>query len=265
MDLAIGCTTRPYSGLSYTEAFGRIARAGYTDVAVFANEGQVPVRSDSAAAEVAAVKKAAAEAGVAPSMLIGRTRLDLGLEEAVQDYKRLIDNAAALGTVWLLDCGTGKEEHYDAYFELMRRAAPHAEGAGVRITMKPHGGISLTAEDLLAANAKVGHPAFAVCFDPGNIIYYTLGERRPETDVAEVAPVVSTAIIKDCTVDAGKADVMVTPGDGLVDFKRVLSGLAGGGFDGPLYVECVGGREPDEVDRDIAFTLGYVKGILSTL
>ena len=147
----------------------------------------------------------------------------------------------------------------------MRAAAPHAQQAGVHITMKPHGGISLTAEDLLAANAKVGHPSFAVCFDPGNIIYYTQGERRPETDVAEVAPVVSTAIVKDCTVAEGKADVMVTPGDGLVDFHRVLAGLAGGGFDGPLYVECVGGREPADVDRDIAFTLGYVKGILTSL
>jgi sugar phosphate isomerase/epimerase len=81
--------------------------------------------------------------------------------------------------------------------------------------------------------------------------------------VAEVAPAVSTGIIKDCVVVDGKADVMVTPGDGLVDFYTVLSGLVGGGFDGPLYVECVGGKEPAEVDRDIAFTLGYVKGILT--
>ena len=40
-------------------------------------------------------------------MLIGSTKLNLGLEAAVDDYKRLIDNAAALGTRWLLDCGTG--------------------------------------------------------------------------------------------------------------------------------------------------------------
>lgn len=265
MEWTIGCTTRPYNSLSYAEAFARIARAGYTDVAVFANEGQVPVQADSTAAEVAAVKRAAADAGVSPSMLIGRTRLDLGLAAAIEDYKRLIDHTAALGTTWLLDCGTGRADQYEDYFELMRAAAPHARQAGVHITMKPHGGISLTAEDLLAANAKVGHPSFAVCFDPGNIIYYTQGERRPETDVAEVAPVVSTAIVKDCTVAEGKADVMVTPGDGLVDFHRVLAGLAGGGFDGPLYVECVGGREPAEVDRDIAFTLGYVKGILTSL
>ena len=38
----------------------------------------------------------------------------------------------------------------------------------------------------------------------------------------------------------GKADVMVNAGDGLVDFRDVLSQLRGSGFSGPLYVECVG-------------------------
>ncbi len=263
MELTIGCTTRPYAGLPYAEAYERIAAAGYTDVAVFANAGQVPVQSESTPEEVAAVRKAAADAGVVPSMLIGGTKLDLGLDAAVDEYKRLIDNTAALGTTWLLDCGTNKEEHYEDYFELMRRTASHAEQAGVNLTMKPHGGVSLTAEDLIGANEKMDHPAFGICFDPGNIIYYTLGERRPETDVAEVASTVSTGIIKDCVVVDGKADVMVTPGDGLVDFYTVLSGLVGGGFDGPLYVECVSGKTPEAVDRDIAFALGYVRGILT--
>lgn len=265
METTVGCTTRPYGQLSYSEAYGRIAEAGYSDVAVFANEGQVPVGPGSSPAEVAAVRNAADAAGVVPSMLIGGTQLGGGLEAAVDAYKRLIDNAAALGTTWLLDCGTSNEAHFDDYFELMRQSAPHAYEVGVNITMKPHGGISLTVSHLLAANGNVNHPAFGICFDPGNIIYYTKGDLRPETDVSEVASVVTTGIIKDCTVTDGVPDVMVTPGDGLVDFHSVLSGLAGGGFGGPLYVECVGGKEPDEVDRDIAFTRGYVEGILSGL
>lgn len=265
MKATVGCTTRPYGQLSYSEAYSRIAQAGYSDVAVFANEGQVPVGPDSSPAEVTGVRNAAEAAGVIPSMLIGGTRLGDGLEAAVDDYKRLIDNAAALGTTWLLDCGTSNEAHFDDYFELMRQAAPHADEVGVKITMKPHGGISLTVPHLLAARDNVDHPAFGICFDPGNIIYYTKGDLRPETDVAEVAPVVTTGIIKDCTVIDGVPDVMVTPGDGLVNFHSVLSGLVGGGFDGPFYVECVGGKEPDEVDRDVAFTRGYVEAILSGL
>jgi sugar phosphate isomerase/epimerase len=265
MEWILGATSRPHARLSYREAYERIAAAGYTDLAVFANEKLVPVRSDSSQEEVAGVRRAAADSGLKPSMLIGRTRLELGLTKAVDDYKRLIDNAASLGVRWLLDCGTGKEEHYESYFELMRQAAPHAGQAGIGITLKPHGGITLTAEDMLAADEKVGHPAFGLCYDPGNIIYYTRGERRPETDVDRAAPRVTTAIIKDCVVEDGKPDVQVTAGDGLVDFPAVLKKLIEGGFAGPLYVECVGGREVAQIDRDLTFTLGYVKGILQTV
>ncbi len=258
----IGCTTRPYGSLTFSEACEHIAAAGYTDVALFANAGQVPVQADSTAAEIAETRKAADAAGLTPSMLIGSTKLNLGLEAAVDDYKRLIDNAAAVGTKWLLDCGTGNEAHYVDYFELMRRAAPHAAATGVNITMKPHGGISLTIQDLIDADDKVNHSAFGICYDPGNIIYYTKGNLRPETDIATIAPKVTTTIIKDCVVEDGVPDVMVTPGEGLVDFETVLNGLVNNGFEGPLYVECVGGATVDEINRNTKATLKFVSDIL---
>lgn len=268
MELVVGCTTRPYSSLTFAEACEHIAAAGYTDVAVFANKldderRAVPVRSDSSPEEVAAARKDAADAGLAPSMLIGSTKLNLELDEAVDDYKKLIDNAAALGTKWLLDCGTGREELYDKYYELMSRAAQHAQKAGVNITLKPHGGITLTVEGLVHAYETVNNPAFGICYDPGNIIYYTKGEMRPETDIDEVAPMVTTGIIKDCVVKDDKPDVMVTPGEGLVEFDTVLSGLVAGGFRGPLYVECVGGKELSEIDKNVKSTLKFVKDILA--
>ena len=263
MKHTIGCTTRPYGSLTFAEACEHIAAAGYTDVAVFANAGQVPVQADSTDAEIAETRKTAAAAGLTPSMLIGSTNLNLGLEAAVDDYKRLIDNTAALGTKWLLDCGTGNEAHYADYFELMRRAAPHAADMSVNITMKPHGGISLTVQDLIDADEKVNHPAFGICYDPGNIIYYTKGGLRPETDVAIAAPKVTTTIIKDCAVEDGVPDVMVTPGEGLVDFETVLNGLVNGGFEGPLYVECVAGTTVDEINRNTKATLKFVSDILA--
>ena len=265
MQTTIGCTSRPYNKLGYAEAYARIAAAGYTDVAVFANDGQIPVRSDSSAAEVAAVRAAAAAEGLIPSMLLGRTKLDGSVEEAVDDYRRLIGHAAELGVRYLLDLGTGDEDRFDLYFELMRRVAPDAAAADIGISMKPHGGISLTSENLLAAHAKVDHPAFAICCDPGNIIYYTKGERRPESDIDQVAPLVSTAIVKDCVVEGEKPDVMITPGEGLVDFPVVLGALDRAGFNGPCYVECVGGGELASIDRNLAFALGYIKGIQAAL
>ncbi|MCK5805821.1 MAG: sugar phosphate isomerase/epimerase [Lentisphaeria bacterium] len=265
MEHIIGCTTRPYKDLPLDEALARIAAAGYTDVALFNQQGQVPVRADSTPSEVAAARQAAADAGVTPSMVIGGTQLGLPLDEAVDNYRRLITNVAAVGATWLLDCGTSNEAAFDKYLELMKQAASHAQDAGVRITMKPHGGISLTAKQLQDAHRRVDHPAFTICYDPGNILYYTKGERTPEEDVAGVAPIVASVIIKDCAISDGKPDVQVTPGDGLVDFPVVLGALVKADFSGPFYVECVGSSEPDAVDRDVAFALGYVRGILATL
>lgn len=255
----IGSTTRPYNGLTFAEACDRIARAGYTDVAVFAHNKEMPIDSGSSADQVAAAKKAASDVGLNPSMVLGRTHLELGLEGAIDDYKRLIDNCASLGAAWILELGTGKEEQYENYPKLMSAVADHAAGAGIGISLKPHGGISLTAQELIELHDQVNHPAFRISYDPGNIIFYTYGEVRPEQEVELVASRTSTLIIKDCVLGDDKhRDVMVTAGDGLVDFPFVIGKMQEGGFEGPMYVECVGADLPDAVDVELAKTLSYV-------
>jgi sugar phosphate isomerase/epimerase len=266
----LGACTRPLNQLSFADACVRIAAAGYDHVALFANQGKAPVRSDSTADEVLAAARAARDAGLVPSMVLGRTRLDLDLDGAVADYRQLIDNAAEVGARWILDLGSSDDDKAEAYRELMRRVAPHADEAGLGISMKPHGGISLTVEHLLETTKAVDHPAFGICFDPGNIIYYTKGDRRPEGDVEKVAARVTTFIVKDCIVtesaEGSKPDVAITAGSGLVDFALVLAKLRAVGFDGPYYVECVGGA-PDvaAIERELAFTRGYVRGMLQAL
>ena len=144
----LGCTTRPYNTGEIGEAMERIAAAGYTDVALFRMQGKTVLDADTSSENIAALRRAAADAGVTPSMVIGTAELDCGLECALDRYKRLIGGVAEVGAGWLLDCGTGNAAQYDDYCDLMRRAAAAAESAGIRITLKPHGGISTTAEDL---------------------------------------------------------------------------------------------------------------------
>jgi sugar phosphate isomerase/epimerase len=259
MTITLGCTTRPYASLSFAEACARIAGAGYSDVAVF---GRNAIHSSSTREETLAVRQIAEDAGLTPSMLLGRVQLELGIDAAVEDYDALIDNAALLGARWLLECGTDQDERYADYVTVMRRVAPHAQAAGITVTLKPHGGITQTTADLIDVYRQVDHPGFGLCYDPGNIIYYTRGEERPETHVSEVAPLIATGIIKDCVLSEGIPDVMVTPGEGLVDFPFVLSALVAGGFDGPLYVECVGGTDVDEIDRNVRRTLYFVRKAL---
>ncbi|MEE2753110.1 MAG: TIM barrel protein [Candidatus Latescibacterota bacterium] len=258
----IGSTTRPYNQLGFSEACVRIVKAGYSDIAVFAHGRKIPVDSGSTAEQVSLARAAVADAGVDASMILGRTHLELGLNAAIGDYKKLIDNVQSLGVKWILELGTGKQEQYADYPRLMQAVAEHADSAGIGISLKPHGGISLTAKELIDLHDQVGHPAFRISYDPGNIIYYTKGEIRPESEVEMVASRTSTLIIKDCSLDGDNPNVMVTAGEGLVDFPFVIEKMQAGGFVGPMYVECVGSTDPDDVDADLKRTHAFISKLV---
>jgi sugar phosphate isomerase/epimerase len=260
MNLTLGCTTRPFAKVPFAEACRRIAAAGYTDVALFSGVG-----ADRSLEQALAARQVALDAELAPSMLLARAHLDLDLDEAVAKYVEVIDNAQVLGASWLLDLGAGDRGALDRYVSVMRQVVPYAERAGIGIAVKPHGGITTTTEDLLAVHGQVDHPAYGICYDPGNIIYYTKGQERPEMHIGEVAPLVTACIIKDCVVVDGQPDVMITPGEGWVDFDGVLSALTSAGFGGPLYVECVGGQSIDEIDRNVQDTHAFLQRMLTRL
>ncbi|MDH4180190.1 MAG: sugar phosphate isomerase/epimerase, partial [Armatimonadota bacterium] len=63
--------------------------------------------------------------------------------------------------------------------------------------------------------------------------------------------------IKD-EIGGKEGEVMITPGTGLVDFRRIFSILAGAGFSGPCWVECVGGRTLEEINEEAGKARGFV-------
>ena len=140
---AIGSTTRPYNTLSCQEALARIARAGYGHVALFAAapERKVPVRADSTAAEVAAVRQAAADAGVIPSMVLARTQLERALEMMPEDPETHL----LLGRLWLAEAENEKDP---AHRSELRRAAAAALREAIRLEPdrpEPHRELGLLA------------------------------------------------------------------------------------------------------------------------
>ncbi|NIV02055.1 MAG: hypothetical protein GWN55_12190 [Phycisphaerae bacterium] len=81
------------------------------------------------------------------------------------------------------------------------------------------------------------HKNFRIWYDPGNIFYYSNGELDPVVDAATVDRLVVGMCIKDYR---HPKDVLVTPGNGKVNFPAVLARLKKGGFTrGPLVVECL--------------------------
>ncbi len=266
MNLILGSTTRPWHTWSYDQACKSIAHAGYEEVSVYSNAGKIPVRSDSSEDEIKETAEITKKYGLSATMLLGSPRLDMELEDAIADHRKLIDSASKLGVKWLMNGGTENPSLYDKYYEIIRQTAPYAEEKNIQLLLKPHGGLGLTGKDLARAVEIVNSPAFRICYDPGNIIYYTKGKVRPESDVDDVAELVTFCIIKDCIIkEDGNPDVWILPGEGLVDFPVVLGKLVKAGFSGPLHVECLGGTELDDVDERAWKTREWLEKIIEGL
>ena len=264
--ITLGSTTRPWDKWSFDQACESISHAGYKELSVYLNMGKVPVTSASSPKEINAIVEVINKNGLKPQLLLGSPRLDVDIDDAISDHKKLIDAAALLGIRWVMNGGTDNPAMYDKYYEIMRKTAPYAEGKGIQLLLKPHGGIGLTGKGLADSVEKVNSPAFRICYDPGNIIYYTKGELCPEKDVDDVAEFVTFCIIKDCLIKAdGNPDVWILPGEGLVDFPVVLGKLVKAGFSGPLHVECLGGAEIDDINNRARKTKEWLDKIVKGL
>lgn len=147
--------------------------------------------------------------------------------------RQQIDHAKFLGLRTLINTGTAKTDAYAKWYRAMALAAAYGADHGVEIVVKPHGGVTATAADLLTCLEKVNHPNFRLWYDAGNVIYYT-----GKDPVAELEPIVGhirAFTAKDC---AGKgAEVMTQFGTGKVDFAAIFRRLKKAGFAGPIVVE----------------------------
>src|SRR5690606_29170326 len=102
-----------------------------------------------------------------------RTKNDLPLADQIKDVRQQIDNGSFLQVESLLTFGVDKPEHYQNYYKLMADAAAYAQAKGIKLVLKPHGGGSGAAEEIIRCMAAVKHENFKIWYDAGNIIYYT--------------------------------------------------------------------------------------------
>jgi len=159
------------------------------------------------------------------------------LEAGVAGMRRLLDNCKACGAANLLMGGIGNADLYDRYYKAIAETCAYAAEKGVGISVKPHGGLNATGPQCRKTVEAVGHPNFRIWYDPGNIYYYSNGERDPVEDAPTVAGLVVGMCVKDYV---HPKNVAVTPGDGQVDFPAVMKQLKAGGFtSGALVIECL--------------------------
>lgn len=262
MKIELGCLTRPWGKFTQAEALAGVAAAGFRVVGVTNLKDGPPFTADSTEEEIARLRSRVEGHGLEARVMFGNPDLSREPAEAASRFRREIERAAWLGVRHIVVMGTADEGRYEAWFRAVGECLDFAGEQGVMLVLKPHGGLSALGEDLLRAVERLPHANFGICYDPGNIYYYT--GQRAEEDLPKVADRVRAMCIKD--ERGGKhGEVEITPGTGVVDFERIFSILDGAGFSGPCWVECVGGKSLDEINGEAKKAFEFVTEVVGRI
>ena len=231
----IGCFNRPWTTWPFDEALKQIKAAGYQTTGLLTRTKDEPfIGADATPDYLAKLKQRLTASGLKTNMAALRSRHDIPLSESIAEVRKQIDNADGLKLAYLLTFGVDKPEEYAHFYKVMGDAAAYAQERRIKLVMKPHGGSSGAADDIVTVMKAVRHPNFKVWYDAGNIIYYT--GKDPIEELKPIAQHVTGFCAKDCA--APKSDVMIQFGTGKVDFDGVFRTLKAASFDGPIMVEC---------------------------
>lgn len=238
------CTVRPWAQFPLERALRGIRTAGYDAVALPVHGVREVITPDTPPAQAQQIGSLIAAHGLELTVLSHAADLDRGPEVALTALQRQIDHCARLGVSTLVDMSCNEPDLYDSYRQLMTAAAPYAAEHGVTIAIKPHGGLTRTAADLLSLIEHVDHDAVQACWDPGNLVHY--GGEPPSRGLSELAPhIVAVGARDHPTRGSDRANTTggmppaITPGDGIVDFTGLYDVLREHGFTGPSAVESV--------------------------
>jgi sugar phosphate isomerase/epimerase len=236
----IGCYTRPWDQHDYRVALDGIAEAGYAYAGLMTAKGKswVMITVDSTPEEVAVIAREVKQRGLKTLSLYGGDfPVAKSVAAGIAGLRTLVDHCALCNCPNLLLGGTSNEKLVQLYYQVVAECCDYAVAKGVGLSVKPHGGQNATGPQCRNILERVGHKNFQLWYDPGNIFYYSDGKLDPVDDSATVDGLVVGMSVKDYRPPK---DVMVTPGTGQVNFRKVFARLKQGGFTrGPLIVECL--------------------------
>jgi sugar phosphate isomerase/epimerase len=258
----IGCFNRPWTKWSFDQTLKEIKAAGFKTAGLLTRTKDEPFISADATPEyLAGLKTRIAAGGLSANMGALRSRHDIPLEDSIREVRKQIDNARSLSLKYVLSFGADKPEEFAHYAKVMSNAATYAKDKGIKLAMKPHGGISGASSEILRVIKEVNHENFSIWYDAGNIIYYT-----GKDPVAEIDPI-ARHITGFCAKDCGepKGDVMIQFGSGKVDFTNVFKKLKAAGFNGPVMVECCKvGQTPEETSANARANREFLERVLAS-
>jgi sugar phosphate isomerase/epimerase len=259
----VGCFNRPWTKWSFDETLKQIKAAGYKSTGLLSRTKEEPfIGVDATPEYLENLKKRIAADGLVANMGALRSRHNIPLEESIREVRKQIDNAKFLSLKYVMSFGADNPEEFAHYYKVMSDTSAYAQEKGVKLVMKPHGGISGSAEEILRVIKEVNHRNFSIWYDAGNIIHYT-----GKDPVAEIEPI-ARHITGFCAKDCGemKGDVMIQFGAGKVDFAGVFKKLNAGGFNGPVMVECCKvGATPEETTANAGANREFLEKVLASV
>lgn len=259
----ICCLNRPWVKWSLDEMLDGVKAAGFRTLGLQTVSKANPfIGSDATREHLDALKQKIPARGLKATMGRLSTQEAKPFADATAEIRLQIDRAQELGLRVLINTGTGKPEHYAAWYRVMAFAAAYGADRGVQIVTKPHGGVNAAASELLKCLEKVNHANFGVWYDPGNVLFYT-----GKDSLVELEPVVkhvSAFVGKDCVAQNG--DAMIQFGQGKVDFAGILRRLKRADFKGPIWIEtCAIGETPAATTANAKANREFLERALATI
>jgi sugar phosphate isomerase/epimerase len=259
----IGCLNRPWVKWNADEMLQGVVTAGYKLVGLQTPSATDPFVGPTATREyLTELKQKIASRGLTANVGRLRTKDAAVFTDAIPEIRTQVDNARLLGLTQLLHTGPSKPEHYTPWYRLMNYACGYAADAGVQIVIKPHGGATAAAADLVLCFEKINHANLGLWYDAGNIIFYT--GKDPMQELEPLVTRVSAFTAKDCA--AKGSEVMIQFGQGKVDFAGILGRLKSAGFKGPIMVEsCAVGETAAQTTANAAENRKFLEAVIARL
>lgn len=255
--MKISAQVRLAPGNSVAERIGCLAETGFE---------AVEVHSD-AVDHVSEYRSALAAAGIpALSMCPAGRSLDLVADEysqrrRINQVRRAIDACNELGITALISVPVRgalppdivAADEADSYVRALEQLAPHAEAAGVTITVEPLNRYEMhllnTLADGIAIAARVGSPRVKVLAD---VFHMNIEEDNIPVSIRAAGDWIGHVHFAD--------NQRAHPGTGSTDFGAIFGALRDIGYAGSAALECRMRGDPAEALRQCAAYLRAARG-----
>jgi sugar phosphate isomerase/epimerase len=251
----LGVMAGMYSTTPLDDAMTRIRKIGYRYVSMSAKHAdQVVYAPEMSKAERTQMLQRIKDLGITPFMSLGGFRGLLEKEDGLAKYTAQLDLCADFGIGVMVGAGPWyyqkfpnlpkRELDFEAevtrFYQGMEKALRHAESVRVVAALKPHTGMTARGRECMEVLKRLKSPWFKIAWDAGNISYYE--GIYPDPDFPDVAGQVGAVCLKDHKGLRGVEDFPI-PGQGNVDHEAMFRTLFKAGFNGPLAIERLDGKD----------------------